>query len=66
MNQVQNWPLGSDPYSDETGRRETLERQRLLGARLRTLFSGVAVEPIPDDLADLLDQLPERGRDGRR
>jgi hypothetical protein len=54
-----------DPHAEEAGR-EALERQRLLGTRLRTLFSDVASEPLPGELAGLLARLPEGAAYGER
>ena len=42
---------------DEANDPEALERQRMLGARLRALFDNVVEEPVPDDFLDLLDRL---------
>jgi hypothetical protein len=36
---------------------EALERQRVLGSRLKQIFDHVVDETVPDDLLDLLDQL---------
>lgn len=45
------------PPLDGTGDPEALERQRVLGARLKQIFDHVVDETVPDDLLDLLDQL---------
>jgi len=36
---------------------EAIERQRVLGARLRSLFEEVVEEPVPDEFKALLDKL---------
>ncbi|MGE3865750.1 MAG: NepR family anti-sigma factor [Hyphomonadaceae bacterium] len=40
---------------------EALDRQRALGVRLRSLFSDIVEEPVPDDFLDLLDKLDRGG-----
>ena len=38
---------------------EALDRQRVLGARLRSLFDDVVDEPVPDEFKSLLDRLDD-------
>ncbi len=57
--------LAHEPNNDPASHREALERQRILGVRLRTIYTDVTVEPIPDDLTGLLDELEKRGPHGR-
>ncbi|MES1202905.1 MAG: NepR family anti-sigma factor [Pseudomonadota bacterium] len=45
------------PPLDGTGDPEALERQRVLGSRLKQIFDHVVDETVPDDLLDQLDQL---------
>jgi hypothetical protein len=42
---------------DGAGDPEALDRQRVLGSRLKQIFDHVVDETVPDDLLDLLDQL---------
>lgn len=51
------------PPPHETGDPEALERQRVLGTRLKQMFDHVADEPVPDDFMDLLDKLDGAKRD---
>jgi hypothetical protein len=57
--------LAREPNDDAAARREALERQRIIGSRLRTIYTDVTSEPIPEDLSDLLDELEKRGVHGR-
>jgi hypothetical protein len=50
-------PGDNVPPLDESGDPEALERQRVLGTRLKQLFDHVVDESVPNDLLDLLDQL---------
>ena len=50
-------PGDNVPPTDDSGDPEALERQRVLGSRLKQMFDHVADETIPDDFLDLLDQL---------
>jgi Anti-sigma factor NepR len=65
MNTSNEYQAPRDWQDDESGR-EALERQRLLGTRLRTLFSDVVSEDLPSDLSALLDKLPDRRVNGER
>ena len=49
-------PEPPDP-PDDTGDPEALERQRVLGARLRDLFDDIVEEVVPDEFTDLLNRL---------
>jgi hypothetical protein len=42
---------------DEASDPEALERQRVLGSRLRALFDDIVEEPVPDDFLELLNRL---------
>lgn len=57
--------LAREPNHDAALHREALERQRILGTRLRSIYTDVASEPIPDDLTGLLDELERREPHGR-
>lgn len=54
---------GKVPPIDETDP-EALERQRVLGSRLKQMFDHVVDESVPDDFMDLLDKLD--GPTGKR
>ena len=56
-------PGGKAPPIDET-EPEALERQRVLGSRLKQMFDHVVDESVPDDFLDLLDKLD--GPTGKR
>ncbi|MGE0045998.1 MAG: NepR family anti-sigma factor [Hyphomonadaceae bacterium] len=43
---------------------EIIERQRMLGERLRAEFTQIEQEPTPDDFLSLLDELEEKERTG--
>ena len=42
-----------------SGDPEALDRQRVLGSRLRSLFDDVIEEPVPDVFKNLLDKLDD-------
>ena len=56
-----------DPGGDKGKRRtdrpdpEALARQRILGARLKTMFDHVVDEPVPDEMLDLIKRLDKGG-----
>jgi hypothetical protein len=51
---------------DDSGDPEALERQRVLGSRLKQMFDHVVDESVPDDFMDLLDQLDKGGDSSKR
>ncbi len=54
------------PPLDDSGAPEAMERQRVLGSRLKQMFDHVVDENVPDDLMDLLDQLDKGGGSSKR
>ncbi len=54
------------PPLDDSGDPEALERQRVLGSRLKQMFDHVVDENVPDDFMDLLDQLDKGGASSKR
>lgn len=46
--------------------REALQRQGVLGRRLKALYDEVADEPLPDDFMDLLARLSDAPDGGER
>lgn len=50
-------PGDNVPPPEDAGDPEALERQRVLGSRLKQIFDHVVDESVPDDFLDLLDQL---------
>ena len=54
-----NTPKPEPELPEEASDPEALDRQRVLGARLRALFDHVVAEPMPEDLQALLDGLDD-------